>query len=61
MGPTMDELTPDAFVYICLLIVVIVSVYLFEQVNILKDKVATLERQMRELHRIVVANLDHED
>jgi uncharacterized membrane protein affecting hemolysin expression len=57
----MDELSVDAFVYIVLLGLAILVALMWGTIDVLKDKVATLERQMRELHKMVIAVLPNEE
>jgi len=57
----MDEMTMDSFVYIILLALALLNIFLFEMIMGLKARASVLERQMRELHRIVLSTLPNEE
>jgi hypothetical protein len=57
----MDSFTPDAFVYVVLVVLVIIVCLMWNAIDVLKDRVSTLERQMRELHRAVIQILPNEE
>lgn len=57
----MDALDKEALVYLVGIVLVIINATLWDRIAVMKDRIETLERQMRELHRIVVQNLPNEE